>query len=556
MQKNFLILFFILCSPLSLLADSSFQARVAGLGNLNNLFPVTNNTPQPPKHLFNISLPGFGRIRIKLNRNRDFQTLATYTDLNRTKRAEEIKYRLFRGKVSTKSKEHPLAASMIYLKHTPYLILSFSALNPHNRKTGFYKIKINLTSPIINSARAYRFTKYEQNAFHNDQLLEAPIRTNLQFASPRTNQVYSPAKQYQTIALHIDADSYWYKIYGEDSNSVISSFLNEAEVIYENDLGLNFHIVKQNVFTEQSFGIDNAVDRLCNYQYYTTGESSLTNSGCELTAPQGPQDYYGEANAYHLFTGQELNTSTIGLAFVGTVCTTPSYAFALTQLTSVATTPITFAHELAHNLSAIHDDSTGSNGIDLTSCPETEIPNIMNAYLSYDPPENFSECSRNLVADHLDKFGSCLNKPLNTLDTPSVNEPLIKTLSLKLKFQQSGNLIGELTLPAAKQLSTTNSCQLEVVVAKKFKNLASSPHRTRLQVSDSGSQLRFANKLGIKEDRFGKRPPIFFKSYLYCEEELISESKTVRVSTENIQSDQEQGINQMIARIPDQLILF
>lgn len=537
------------------MAENSFQASVGGLERTLQLFPTNSKTIAKPNYSFSISLPGLGLIKIKINRNRDFQSSAIFTDSNEKIRMNQFPHKLFRGEVIMKSKSHPLAASVIYLKKLPYLILGFTATNPRSGKVSFYKVKISLIKNDIKSARIFRASRVSPQSLSHDQLVLAP---EIKRIVPRfeDNLRESNTNKVQTIALSIDADSYWYGIYGEDSNSVIASFLNEAETIYENDLNLNFRIVRQNVFTNQTFGSDNAVDRLCNYQYYTTGESSLTSSGCLLTAEQGPQNYYGEANAYHLFTGQEMNTSTIGLAFVGTICSTPNYAFALTQLTSAATTPITFAHELAHNLSAIHDDSTGYNGTEVTSCPKAEPPSIMNPYISYEPADNFSACSKKLVKEHVALYGNCLNNPLVITNNPQTAVPEANKIDFHLKFLKSGLLTGKITLPSAEELKSAESCQLEIMVAKKARKLSLSPNRTIISALQSGFQIRFANNFAIQKNNLGIIPPVFFQSQIICNDTIITKSKVLKVATTPIHSSRAQSLNKLISRIPQQIILY
>lgn len=85
----------------------------------------------------------------------------------------------------------------------------------------------------------------------------------------------------------------------------------------------------------------------------------------------------------HLFTGKDLNGSTVGIAYVGALCY--QAAVGITQRFGTLT-PIIFTHELGHNFGAPHDNQAGSN------CSTTPSGFIMNPSVSRGLNQ-FSNCS-------------------------------------------------------------------------------------------------------------------------------------------------------------------
>ncbi|XP_060762638.1 zinc metalloproteinase-disintegrin-like crotastatin [Neoarius graeffei] len=108
-------------------------------------------------------------------------------------------------------------------------------------------------------------------------------------------------------------------------------------------------------------------------------------------------------NAY-LITNIDFDGSTVGLAYVGTLCT--DYSTGVIQDHNTQTTAVgaTLAHEMGHNLGMSHDS---------TSCTCASDSCIMAAILSYKVPELFSSCSvTNFVTFLNTRNPECLlNKP-------------------------------------------------------------------------------------------------------------------------------------------------
>jgi hypothetical protein len=85
----------------------------------------------------------------------------------------------------------------------------------------------------------------------------------------------------------------------------------------------------------------------------------------------------------HLFSGRDLQGSTVGIAYVGSLCRETSVG--LTQRLGSKTSLI-FAHELGHNFGAPHDNQSGS------ACSDTPSGFVMNPNIN-SGGTTFSNCS-------------------------------------------------------------------------------------------------------------------------------------------------------------------
>ncbi|KAB5528302.1 hypothetical protein PHYPO_G00138690 [Pangasianodon hypophthalmus] len=106
----------------------------------------------------------------------------------------------------------------------------------------------------------------------------------------------------------------------------------------------------------------------------------------------------------HLITGIDLDGSTVGLAFIGTLCSGHSTGIIQDHNPRAIAVGATLAHEMGHNLGMNHDTS---------SCVCTEASCIMTAALSYNIPQLFSSCSISQYEQYLNsrKPECLLNKP-------------------------------------------------------------------------------------------------------------------------------------------------
>jgi hypothetical protein len=223
--------------------------------------------------------------------------------------------------------------------------------------------------------------------------------------------VDSPSQFSRVITISTDADEEWYQRYGEQSNAVIASIINSAEAIFNRQLGLRFRVVQQHTYAAGS-------------PYSTTDASKLLasfamNSANKLNLGEGKASFHKDVDLKHLFTGKDLDGSTIGIAYIGTVCAFPSMAFGVTQGYMDIANPAVFAHELGHNFGANHDASS----------PE----GLMYPAISLPPSDSFSDLSLAEINSHLTRFGTCISleelAPL-PLPTPAAEPSFPETQSV------------------------------------------------------------------------------------------------------------------------------
>jgi hypothetical protein len=178
-----------------------------------------------------------------------------------------------------------------------------------------------------------------------------------------------PSNLSHVVTLHTYADQEWIAKYGARSNEEIISIINTAEAIYTRQLGIRFRIVGQN-------------------SYYTL-ETDPSKMLRQIQSDASTQN--DNTDLKHLFTGKDMDSTTVGLAYVGTVCAYPNWAYGITQQ-YYTLTPFIFAHEIGHNFNANHT-YTG----------------LMAPYISAQSSSGFSDFSLNQINNHLNYFGSCLS---------------------------------------------------------------------------------------------------------------------------------------------------
>ncbi|XP_062399142.1 disintegrin and metalloproteinase domain-containing protein 28 [Sardina pilchardus] len=105
-----------------------------------------------------------------------------------------------------------------------------------------------------------------------------------------------------------------------------------------------------------------------------------------------------------LITGIDFDGSTVGLAFIGTLCFDHSTGVVQDHNNRAIAVGATLSHEMGHNFGMSHDTSS-------CVCPDKSC--IMAAALSYTIPQKFSSCSSNGFNDYLNNRNpECvLNKP-------------------------------------------------------------------------------------------------------------------------------------------------
>lgn len=166
------------------------------------------------------------------------------------------------------------------------------------------------------------------------------------------------------ITLVADVD---YVNSSADASAEMLSELNIANGIFSEQVGINIVAEETRELSEVA-------------SLTTTNVRDLLTGFMELGIPN--------PGLLHLFTGKDLDGSSVGRAYVGALCN--SFAVAVTQRTS-STTSIVLTHELGHNFGAPHDNQSGS------ACASTPSGFFMNPSISSRATE-FSACSLEQMA--------------------------------------------------------------------------------------------------------------------------------------------------------------
>jgi hypothetical protein len=136
-------------------------------------------------------------------------------------------------------------------------------------------------------------------------------------------------------------------------------------------------------------------------------------------------NYYSTAyDLAHMWTGKNMDGSTIGIAYLGVVCEARSYSYGISQrFTSSPGKFILTAHEIGHNFGATHTEQA--------SPPQTDCENtIMNSSVG----SGFTFCpySRAEITLQVTQSGSCLEPETDTNPCDINRDGGVNALDLQL----------------------------------------------------------------------------------------------------------------------------
>ncbi|MCZ6652123.1 MAG: M12 family metallo-peptidase [Planctomycetota bacterium] len=218
--------------------------------------------------------------------------------------------------------------------------------------------------------------------------------------------------------LAADADFEYYESYGSSVATVVSrinSVINAVNIQYERDVDITQVLSAIIVRTAEPdpYSFTDATQLIFQFRdHWLANHSNIQRDMAQL------------------FTGKQLNSSTIGIAWLNAVCT--SYGFSVVQSdfnnNFGCTTDLT-AHELGHNWGADHCNCTSNTMNPYITCSNQfhgtfTIPEIVSFRDSRSCLEGALPCTTNGDCDDLDVCttdtcvdGSCSNTPLNCNDS-------------------------------------------------------------------------------------------------------------------------------------------
>ena len=173
---------------------------------------------------------------------------------------------------------------------------------------------------------------------------------------------------------------------GSNAEAAMITRMNNVDGIFSSQLGVQINVGRVDVFA--SSDDDPFTDQ--------TDASSLLDEVADFRVNRAEQRANGLT---HLFTGRNLDGSTVGIAFGGALCLS-RFGAGLTQATgSVTLDSLIVAHELGHNFGAPHD---GTNEGNCEGTPQTFLmaPSINGS-------DTFSNCSITQMQDDVSR-ASCV----------------------------------------------------------------------------------------------------------------------------------------------------
>ncbi|HEX9636322.1 MAG TPA: M12 family metallo-peptidase [Acidobacteriota bacterium] len=224
------------------------------------------------------------------------------------------------------------------------------------------------------------------------------------------------ARTFPELEIATEADFEFVQRYGgaASANARILALLNLVEALYEDDLGLTLRVTAQHAWETPSNPLSSTSAEALLYQLQGYGNSSL-----------------GVArDTVHLFSGKDLAGSVIGIAYVAATCQL-NYAYGLSQdLSNLPFDAIVTAHEIGHNLSALHDP--------LLVCPAPVY--VMNAGLQ-GCIEHFSSSSQAQIGAWIDANGACLAPAVasSSIDLVAAPGPYSAGSALRLEVLTGGS---------------------------------------------------------------------------------------------------------------------
>ena len=153
-----------------------------------------------------------------------------------------------------------------------------------------------------------------------------------------------------------------YAIHGDGTNELILSILNEVEGVYNSTFGLDIDVVYQSVYTIENDPFPDSVNTsgFILSQFRNYWKDNMTHIQRDLA---------------HMWTGKEMDGVSIGIAYTGTACSSPTFAYGVSQnIGSFAYGRFVLtAHEIGHNFGAQHSHSENCSSTGSIMCSGVQL---------------------------------------------------------------------------------------------------------------------------------------------------------------------------------------
>ena len=184
-----------------------------------------------------------------------------------------------------------------------------------------------------------------------------------------------------------EADYEFVTAYGTAAaaNNEILDIMNQVDGIYRSQLSISLRVIYQHAWASSGDPYVSTDPGTMLTEFRNWGASNL-----------GAVTY----DIAHMWTGKDMDGSTIGIAYVGVTCYYTSYTYGVSQIFSYSPGKyILTAHEIGHNFGASHTENASPAQPD---CANT----IMNS--SVGTGTTFCAYSKNEINTHVSQYNSCL----------------------------------------------------------------------------------------------------------------------------------------------------
>jgi hypothetical protein len=255
--------------------------------------------------------------------------------------------------------------------------------------TGDDKFYIEPAAHFSRSAQAGELVIYKAEDMLHPAGLNCGLHVDQKIAAGKelvSSQMAPEVVTLRVIEIATDADFEYMTATGNSlaTNADILNSINMVEGVYEDELGITFDVVFQHTWATadpySGTGVDNllrSVQAYWNVNYPTTQVARDTM-------------HLWTAKSYALFQGY---------AFIDVICNHPESAYGLSgKLDWLPAKYEITAHEIGHNLGAIHMETADN-------CGNT----LMNAQLTTSTPFTFCTASRDQIQAHAAVAGGCMS---------------------------------------------------------------------------------------------------------------------------------------------------
>ena len=216
-----------------------------------------------------------------------------------------------------------------------------------------------------------------------------------------TGSTSSTAEASLRLEMQVLADASYRAEYNsdEDALAALMTRLNNVDGIFRSQLGLTVQAT--------------------NVQFLSSDNSSLTSSTdastllSSLAQLRGNSAVMGTYPVTHLVTGRDLDGDTLGISYIGQICGA-RYGVSLSEVRSrgVWIDSLVMAHEIGHQLGAVHDGTGTCSGADSQAY-------LMSATINGN--SDFSACSKQTILSTM-ASSACLVSATLPLQTSTVTD--------------------------------------------------------------------------------------------------------------------------------------